>query len=65
MTLEQIFAFVELNAAQIRAVATGAVVPTAPLRIVQRPEEKRPRCLVCGNPIGLRTCRPVRQAIVT
>jgi DNA-directed RNA polymerase subunit N (RpoN/RPB10) len=58
-TNEQIFAEIGLDRDGIRRAVGGASV-ARPV-IVRLPEEiQRPICLVCGRPVGKKTCVPVR-----
>jgi hypothetical protein len=60
MTLDKIFAEVGMNAEQIGATAQGVAVP-AEQPVTTAREVFRPRCLVCGRPIGAQTCKLERR----
>jgi len=62
VTLEQIFADVGLTADQIRAVTAHVPIANEPPKIIEMPQTNRPKCLVCGRPIGLRTCVIMRYS---
>jgi hypothetical protein len=59
-----VFALIEVrDADHVRAIASAGI-PSGPVSVVLPPEVKRPLCKVCGRPVGLRTCVPIKTAVI-
>ena len=58
--LTALFDSIGTNPDEIRALAAGRY-PT-PMRVVLPPDVHRPICVICGRPVGLKTCiaRPIQ-----
>jgi hypothetical protein len=57
MTNQQIFDYIGLSAEQIRMVTKSVPRRSEPI-VIETPAEKRPRCVICGQPVGKWSCRP-------